>query len=262
MNSIRDKIQAYIDVYDGTEKAYEEMAEPFEALFHDDFTHTMDGNSINKHQMRDIVKTFLSTGSKVELLLFKPLDDETFKVKLHVVNKLADLKSHSKATVRDGKIVRLGAYEDAKQTYSKWNKLVGLTEVKQNLECFLELQNDKSLGLGGIEDAFDRLFYDNLSAEIHKFKLQKRGLRTTSSDSFSLARFKLEMCEIMDENHLEVKVTVIGDGCRGEGSRLAQDVWHDIITVKDATIVMIEPYDNTQKLASSVDVLACSLVCQ
>ena len=207
--SIKEKIQAYLDVYDGTEKAYEEMAEPFEALFHDDFIHTMDGNPINKDQMRDTVKIFLSTGSWVELLLFKPLDDQTFEVKLHVVNSLTDLYSHSKGTVRGGKIIRLQAYEDAKQTYSKWNNIVGLTEVKQNLAHYVELQIDKSPGVDDIDDVFGRLFYDNLSAAIHKFKLQKRGLRTTSDDSFSSSSFALEKCTIIDETHLEVKLAAV-----------------------------------------------------
>ena len=78
-NTIKQKIQDYLNVYDGKAKPYQEMAGAFERLFHDDFEHTMDDQPIRKDKMRETVKIFVAVGTQAALIFFKPLDDRTLK---------------------------------------------------------------------------------------------------------------------------------------------------------------------------------------
>ena len=121
-DDMKQKIEAYLNVYDGTVKPYQEMQHTFEGLFHEKFSHTMDGRPIDKDQMRETVRIFLSIGTKADLILYNPLDDCTFEVKLHIVNRLADLQTHSKGTIQGGQLIKLEAYEDAQATYKNGRK--------------------------------------------------------------------------------------------------------------------------------------------
>lgn len=246
-DDMKQKLQAYLHVYDGEVKSCREMEDVFEGLFHEAFSYTLYGRHIiDKEPMRDISKTFLSMGTKADLILYKPLDNCTFEVKLHFANQLVDLQTHLKGTVQDWKLIKLEAYKDAKPTHSNWQNVAGLSEAKRNFEHFVLLQNDKNGSLNDLQDAFDRLFYDSLAAAINRTQLHKRGMQTTSSvpDDFSQTRFALEMFEVIDGHHIEVKVIrdcVLGD-CKS-----TREVWHDVLTVKDGTILMIEPYIDFKK---------------
>ena len=123
-----------------------------------------------------------------------------------------------------------------------------MLEAKHNFEYFIELQNDSCLSLDGIGDAFDMLFKNNtdtLVTSVCRMQLQLRGLRTTSCDTTSFAqdRFTLARCEILDDNHIEIKLIReyynVGEWCRQE--------WHDVFTVNNhGKIILIEPYHLTR----------------
>lgn len=239
-DDLKQKLHAYINVYDGKVKTFKDMESAFESLFHEEFVHTMDGKLINRDQMRETVKIFLSAGTYADLTLFKPLDGQTFEVKLLVINKHTQVNSHSKGTVKDGKIIKLESYEDSKRVYKKWQRLVQVSEVKHNFESFIQLQNCKDASSDKVNEAFDTLFYDILAAAVHKFQLYKeRGMRTTIGvpDDFDQVNFSLEKCEIIDDRHIEVKVV--------KESQSAHEVWHDILKVKDGAIVKMIPYKDT-----------------
>lgn len=69
------------------------------------------------------------------------------------------MKTHSKGTIEDRKIVKLEAYEDAKHTHHKWQKFVEPAGVKQNLGDFVSLQNAKDSDAEEVEASFNGLFY-------------------------------------------------------------------------------------------------------
>mmetsp|Transcript_30531 Transcript_30531/g.52099 ORF Transcript_30531/g.52099 Transcript_30531/m.52099 type:complete len:307 (+) Transcript_30531:56-976(+) len=252
---MKDRFQDYLGVYDGKVKPYQEMQDMFESLFHDSFIHTMDGRPIDKDQMRELAKLFLSVGTKIDLIFFKPLDKSTFEVKLRIINRIADVQSHSKVTIRGGQIVRFEAYEDAKAAYEKANLFVGLSQVKQNFEYFLERQEDTGVSFDSIEDAYDRLFHGSLVASLFREQFDSRGMRTTSSeldDYFqSTSSFILKQCEVIDETRMEIEVEKNSVHRDGKSTR---EVWHDVLTVKDASIILIEPcIDFNEEVAYKVE---------
>ena len=128
-----------------------------------------------------------------------------------------------------------------------------IIEVKQNFEYFIELQNnDTGISLDGIGDIADMLFNlkedddDSDSSMQLRLALHSRGLRTTSEydstedDITRDTRFTLQRCEIRDKDHIEVKLI------RDMNSKCSCTRYeyhdHDILTIKDGKIVMIEPY--------------------
>ena len=124
-----------------------------------------------------------------------------------------------------------------------------LEAVKHNFEYFIELQNDSCLSLDGIGDAFDTMLFknntDTLVTSVCRMQLQLRGLRTTSCDTTSFAqdRFTLARCEILDDNHIEIKL--IRDYYNGR--EWCRREWHDVLTVNNVgKIILIEPYHLTR----------------
>eukprot|EP00581_Thalassiosira_minuscula_P001827 CAMPEP_0183746414 /NCGR_PEP_ID=MMETSP0737-20130205/66742_1 /TAXON_ID=385413 /ORGANISM="Thalassiosira miniscula, Strain CCMP1093" /LENGTH=281 /DNA_ID=CAMNT_0025982109 /DNA_START=469 /DNA_END=1314 /DNA_ORIENTATION=+ len=250
---MKDKIQAYLTVFDGTSKPYQDLEVAFEDLFHQDFMHTMNASSIDKNQKRDTVELLLSLGTKADLILYRQLDDCTFEIKLNYANRLAILKTHLKGTFQGGQITKLEEYEDARITFNHFNAWVGLSEVKQNFEYFIELQNDEGMSLDGIGDAFDRLFRDDFIASIIRLQLESRGIRTTSSvldedDFFEVtSSFVLKKCEVIDESHMDVEVEKVQ---LYRGGKSTREVWRDLVTVEDGAILSIEPFVNLKRSLS------------
>ena len=137
---LKQKLHVYLNSYGcGKKKPYDaEMDRAFNELFHDQFVHGMDGErSLDKRQMREIVKMFMSAGTAADVVLFKPLEEElTFEVKLHITNKLGEWHTHSRGTIRDGQLIRLEAYdEEAKDTYRKWQVLSELYSKVQGMRA-------------------------------------------------------------------------------------------------------------------------------
>lgn len=137
-----------------------------------------------------------------------------------------------------------------------------IIEVKQNFEYFIELQNnDTGISLDGIGDIANILFNlkdDSISMQL-RLALHSRGLRTTSDDDSTEdditrdTRFTLQRCEIIDKDHIEVKLI------RDMNSKTRYDI-HDILTIDDGKIVMIEPYIQSNNTDSSS--LSSSLLSQ
>ena len=91
------------------------MENAFKDLFHDNFVHMINGSrTVNKVKMRDAVSIFLSRGTKASLILFKQLDENRVEAKLHIVSDHGEAILHSVGTVKDGKLLKLEPYEDAK----------------------------------------------------------------------------------------------------------------------------------------------------
>jgi len=145
-----------------------------------------------------------------------------------------------------------------------------INEVKQNFEYFIELQNnDTGISLDGIGDIANTLFNLKNDSMQLRLALHSRGLRTTSDDDSTDdnditrdTRFTLQRCEIIDKDHIEVKLI------RDMYSKTRYE-YHDILTVFDGKIVMIEPYiqynditDETRSDSTDSSSLSPSLLSQ
>ena len=146
-------------------------------------------------------------------------------------------------------------------------------EVKQNFEYFIELQNnDTGISLDGIGDIANMLFNlkdDDSNSMQLRLALHSRGLRTKSDDDTEDditrdIRFTLQRCEIIDKDHIEVKlIRDMHPKTRDEYLN------HDILTIKDGKIAMIEPYiqfnnitDETRSDSTDSSSLSSSLLSQ
>jgi len=114
-----------------------------------------------------------------------------------------------------------------------------MSEVKESLEYFIEIQNDEGVTVDGVDDIFQLLF-DKEDVKISN-SLHLRGLRTSSNggeqvyDMLNEDRFILQCAVIIGHDHIEVKLI-------REGKRYSQ-VWHDILEVDDnGKVCSIEPY--------------------
>ena len=145
-----------------------------------------------------------------------------------------------------------------------------IIEVKHNFEYFIELQNnDTGISLDGIGDIANALFNLKNDSMQLRLALHSRGLRTTSDDDSTDdnditrdTRFTLQRCEIIDKDHIEVKLI------RDMNSKTRYDI-HDILTIDDGKIVMIEPYiqfnditDETRSDSTDSSSLSSSLLSQ
>lgn len=235
-DGMKRNIQAILHVYDGEVKSYGELDEVFDDLFHEAVEHDMDGiNTIDRNQIRGTANFFLSMGTSADILLYKRLCGNTFEIKLHFVNRLADTQTHLKGTIEDGKLIKIEAHKEVEKCVSEYS------QPKNNFEHFIQLQNDKGASVNDLEHAFNSLFYDSLIAEIGRTQLHKRGMRTTSNvvpDEFPRSKFTLEKFELIDEQRVEVKVL---RDCFIEDCKSTLELWHDVFTLKDGTILAIEP---------------------
>jgi len=149
-----------------------------------------------------------------------------------------------------------------------------INEVKQNFEYFIEMQNnDSGISLDGIGDIANILFNLKDDSMQLRLALHSRGLRTTSDDDSTEdditrdTRFTLQRCEIIDKDHIEVKL--IRDMNMNNSKTRDAYHYHDIMTVKDSKIVMIEPYvqfnnitDETRSDSTDSSSLSSSLLSQ
>ena len=74
--------------------------------------------------------------------------------------------------------------------------------------------------------------------------MQNASVLDDSSQVSFISSFTLNKCEVIDESHIEVEVHKV-EVHRDHKSTC--EVWHDILTVKDAAIVLLEPYMDFKK---------------
>lgn len=227
---IERRYRAHLDVYDGTVKSYGNMEKSFEELFHDDFVNTMGGRPLTKDALREQCKFFLSIATKGDLLYFQPLDDSHFEIKIHFANRAADIKTHSRGTIRDSKVVRIESFVDAKTTYTNIQNVVGLSDLKRNMHTYERVLNSDASTLQDIENAVDSIFHDDLTANIEGSTIRKSELKEQIFRDFEEnARIHFEKMEVIDESSIEIIVSKENDWRR-----------HQVLTVKDAKIARIE----------------------
>ena len=96
----------------------EEMNIAFEALYHQDFVHNMDGEPLNKAQWRERLNTFAETGTRIFLLKFEPKDEVHFEAGIRVINKNIDVVGYSRGTISGSTLLEIKPHEDSKPSYA------------------------------------------------------------------------------------------------------------------------------------------------
>jgi len=82
---------------------------------------------------RNTCKVFLLIGTKTELLQFKPLNKYQFEVRAHFKNSITDIKIHTWGIIKDGNIVKLEIYENARDVHKRLGKVHELITLIQNM---------------------------------------------------------------------------------------------------------------------------------
>ena len=111
------------------------MERAFEELFHDEFVfkRTDGGSKLDKEALRQFMSFFLSIGTKAKVLDFVSLDSAHFEAKVHFENSIANVVSHSRGEVKDGKVIWLEACTDARPAYGQLEHAFDIARMIQNM---------------------------------------------------------------------------------------------------------------------------------
>lgn len=116
---VQKNAQALFTLFDGVPKPFdEEMNKAFEALYHQDFVHNMDGEPLNKAQWRERLNAFAETGTRIFLLTFEPKDEFHFEAGIRVINKNIDVVGYSRGTISGSTLLEIKPHEDSKPSYA------------------------------------------------------------------------------------------------------------------------------------------------
>ena len=115
MNDIERRFRAHLEALNGHIRPFDKMERAFEERFHDEFVFKRtDGSKVDKEAVRQIMSFFLSTGTKAKALDFVSLDGAHCEARVHFENSIANVVSHSRGKVKDGKVIWLEVCTDAR----------------------------------------------------------------------------------------------------------------------------------------------------
>ena len=116
---VQKNAQALFTLFDGVPKPFdEEMNKAFEALYHQDFVHNMDGEPLNKDQWRERLNVFAETGTRILLLKFEVKDEVHFEAGIRVINKNIDVVGYSRGTISGSTLLKIEPDEQSKSSYA------------------------------------------------------------------------------------------------------------------------------------------------
>jgi hypothetical protein len=116
---VQKNAQALFTLFDGVPKPFdEEMNKAFEALYHQDFVHNMDGEPLNKAQWRERLNAFAESGTRIFLLKFEPKDEFHFEAGIRVINKNIDVVGYSRGTISGSMLLKIEPHEHSKPSYA------------------------------------------------------------------------------------------------------------------------------------------------
>ena len=117
--SLEKNAQALFSFFDGTPKPFDdEMNQAFDALYHQDFIHSMDGKPLNKAQWKERLIAFAEIGTKISLLKFELKDDVHFEAAIRVTNKNIDVVGYSRGTISGSLLLKIEPHEDSEAAYA------------------------------------------------------------------------------------------------------------------------------------------------
>ncbi|KAL7494179.1 hypothetical protein ACHAWT_002902, partial [Skeletonema menzelii] len=105
---VQKNAQALFSFFDGIPRPFDdEMEKAFDALYHQDFIHNMDGKPLNNAQWKERLTAFAEIGTRVSLLKFEPKDDVHFETGIRVINKNIDVVGYSRGTVSGSLLLKI-----------------------------------------------------------------------------------------------------------------------------------------------------------
>lgn len=116
---LQHNVQTLFTLFDGVARDLnDEMEDAFNAVYHQDFIHHMDGHPLNTAQWKERLHVFAKSGTKIFLLKFIPYDDVHFEAGIRVINKNLDVVGYSRGTIVGSKLVEVKPHKHSKSAYA------------------------------------------------------------------------------------------------------------------------------------------------
>ena len=116
---VEKNAHALFSFFDGVPKPFDgEMNQAFDALYHQDFVHSMDGKPINNAQWKERLIAFADIGTKISLFKFEPKDEVHFESGIRVTNKHIDIVGYSRGTISGTLLLKIEPHEDSEAAYA------------------------------------------------------------------------------------------------------------------------------------------------
>ena len=116
---LQQTVQKLFNLFDGVARDFDdEMEDAFNAVYHQDFIHHMDGHPLNTAQWKERLQFFAKSGTRIFLLKFEPYDDVHFEAGIRVVNKNLDIVGYSCGTIVGSKLVEIKPHKHSKSAYA------------------------------------------------------------------------------------------------------------------------------------------------
>lgn len=116
---VQKNAQALFTLFDGVPGPFDdEMNQAFEALYHQDFIHSMDGKPLSKAQWKERLHAFAESGTRIFLLKFEPKDDVHFEAGIRVIDKDIDVVGYSRGTISGSKLLKIEPHENSVAAYA------------------------------------------------------------------------------------------------------------------------------------------------
>ena len=116
---LQQNVQKLFTLFDGVARDFDdEMEGAFNAVYHQDFIHHMDGQPLNTDGWRERLQLFAKSGTRIFLLKFEPYDDVHFEAGIRVINKNLDVVGYSRGTIVGSKLVEIKPHKQSKSAYA------------------------------------------------------------------------------------------------------------------------------------------------
>ena len=117
--SLQQNVQTLFTLFDGVARDFDdEMEDAFNAVYHQDFIHHMDGQPLNTAEWKARLQLFAKSGTRIFLLKFEPYDDVHFEAGIRVINKNLDVVGYSRGTIVGSKLLDIKPHKHSKTAYA------------------------------------------------------------------------------------------------------------------------------------------------
>ena len=109
-------MQALFNLFDGVPRSFDnKMDQAFEALYHQEFIHNMDGKPMNKAQWKERLTALAETGTRIILLKFEPKDEVHYEAGIRVINENIDVVRYPRGTISGSMLLKMEPRESSVQ---------------------------------------------------------------------------------------------------------------------------------------------------
>lgn len=151
---LEQSFRAYFAAFDGIKKDFSEVKHLFDATYHDDFIHEMDGNPVNKEQLSRIQANYLSIGTKATLMVFVHVAPNWVEYKLRIVNEKVNLVIHNLASIKENKIYQGHAVSnESVESIVKIRNISNIYSAEKKIQAYIDVYDGRSKSFQEIEKA-------------------------------------------------------------------------------------------------------------